>query len=314
MLRGMRSSDYQGRGRRTRDTAGAPSGSGRTGAALGDFLRARRAAADPRRFGYADDGRQRRVPGLRREELAELAHVSVDYIVRIEQGRKRRVSREVLTALADALGLGADERQYLFAVADVAPVPSRRPTAGEDRVPANVRQLLDGLTAMPALVVNRRLDVLAWNRTAAALLTDFGALPDGRRNLASLIFLDAAYQALFGDAWEPVARESVAVLRMEAGRRPDDMKLQALVGELGVQDPRFRAWWAGQSVSGPKLRRKTYHHPLAGPVTLEAEVLAVESRPGLSLVVYTAPAGSPSQEALRFLVQWTTDTAGTDDP
>jgi transcriptional regulator with XRE-family HTH domain len=254
------------------------------------------------------------VPGLRREELAELAHVSVDYIVRIEQGRKRRVSRAVLTALADALDLGADERLYLFAVADVAPASSRPPAGGEDRVPANVRQLLDNLTALPALVVNRRLDVLAWNKIAAALLTDFGALPDGRRNLASLIFLDSAYQALFGDGWEPVARESVAVLRMEAGRRPDDMKLQALVGELGVRDARFRAWWASQSVSGPKLRRKTYHHPLAGPVTLETEVLAVESRPGLSLVTYTAPTGSSSQEALRFLVQWTSENAGTEAP
>ncbi|WP_443078923.1 helix-turn-helix transcriptional regulator [Streptomyces sp. NBC_01497] len=280
--------------------------------ALGDFLRALRGRADPVRLGMLDDGRVRRVPGLRREELAELAHVSVDYVVRIEQGRKRRVSRAVLTSLADALELGADERRYLFAVADVIVSPADRSVAEEDRVPDNVRRLLEGLTALPALVLNRRMDVLAWNKAATWLLVDFEALPRARCNLVTLAFLDPAYQSLFGAGWEPMAKESVAALRMEAGRSPDDAALQALVGELCVRDTRFRDWWAAQSVSSPKLRRKTYHHPLAGPLTLDAQVFSVEGSPGLSLVSYSAVPGSPSEEALRFLVQWNSEGPGAD--
>ncbi|MEW2546178.1 helix-turn-helix transcriptional regulator [Streptomyces sp. NPDC047002] len=285
-------------------------GAGSGDRALGDFLRALRGRADPARLGVFDDGRPRRVPGLRREELAELAHVSVDYVVRIEQGRKRRVSRAVLTALADALDLDGDERLYLFAVAvaGTSPRDAAHPQdTPDDRVPDSVRRLLDGLPLLPALVLSRRMDVLAWNTAATWLLVDFGALPKEGRNLVRLAFLDPGYQALFGDGWEPMARESVAALRMEAGRRPEDTALQALVGELSVRDARFRAWWAAQSVSAPKLRRKTYHHPLAGPMTLDAQVYAVEGSPGLSLVGYSAPAGSPSEDALRFLAQWNSE-------
>jgi transcriptional regulator with XRE-family HTH domain len=250
-----------------------------------------------------DDGRMRRVPGLRREELAERAHVSVDYVVRLEQGRTRRVSRGVLESLADALELAADERGYLFAIADVAPPASARP-AREQRVPPQVRQLLDCLHDVPALVLGRRQDVLAWNAPAAALLVDFATLPADRRNLVLLTFLDPAYQALFGDHWEPMARECVAVLRMEAGRRPDDPSLAALVGELSVKAPHFRHWWGSHHVRGARLRRKTYQHPLAGPLTLDAQQFAIEGQSDQSLVTYTATPGSQSEEALRFLVQW----------
>jgi transcriptional regulator with XRE-family HTH domain len=191
---------------------GGPSG----GNELGDFLRARRAALDPHRAGLPDDGRLRRVPGLRREELAQLAHVSTDYVVRLEQSRTRRVSRPVLDALADALQLAPDERAYLFAVADVAQTaPARQPA--ELLVDQHLRQLLDGMHDIPALVLNRRQDVLAWNSAAAALLADFGALPPGERNLIRLTFLDDAYRSLYAD-WPRAARECVAVLRMEAGR------------------------------------------------------------------------------------------------
>ena len=270
---------------------------------LGDFLRAQRAAVDPTRLGLVDDGRLRRVPGLRREELAERAHVSIDYVVRLEQGRTRRVSRAVLASLADALELTADERAYLFAIAEVAP-PGVGRQAREQRVPPQVKQLLDALHDVPALVLGRRQDVLAWNAPAAALLTDFSALPADRRNLVLLTFLDPAYQALFGDQWEPMARECVAVLRMEAGRRPDDPSLAALVGELSVKSSSFRGWWGSHHVRGARLRRKTYLHPLVGPLTLDAQQFTVEGHGDQSLVTFTATPGSESEEALRFLVQW----------
>ncbi|QIQ00931.1 helix-turn-helix domain-containing protein [Streptomyces liangshanensis] len=279
---------------------------------LGDFLRARRAALDPRRLGLPDDGRLRRVPGLRREELAQLAHVSVDYVVRLEQGRTRRVSRPVLDALADALRLEPDERAYLFAVADVTQAaPARRPA--EQRVDPQLLRLLDGMPDIPALVLGPRQDVLAWNSAAVALLIDFGALPPRERNLFRLTFLDDGFRSLYAD-WPRVARECVAVLRMEAGRHPDDPGLAALVGELSVRDPDFRAWWGTHQVRGPRELTKSYRHPVVGALTLDVQQLSVDTRPDQRLVTYTAPPGSPAEEALHFLLRWSsrTEPAGTD--
>ena len=271
---------------------------------LGEFLRARRAALDPHASGMPDDGRLRRVPGLRREELAQLAHISVDYIVRLEQGRTRRVSRPILDALADALQLAPDERDYLFAVADVAP-PPRRPT--RPGVAPHLRQLLDTMHDVPAMVLHRGMDVLAWNRGAAALLTDFGALPPAERNLIRLTFLDKDFRALYAD-WPRAARECVAVLRMEAGRTPGDTALNALVGELSVRDADFRAWWAGHQVRGPRQLTKTYLHPVAGALTLDVQQFTVDTHPDQWLVAYTTEPGSPSHDALRFLLQWSAST------
>ncbi|GAA3837500.1 helix-turn-helix transcriptional regulator [Amycolatopsis tucumanensis] len=276
---------------------------------LGEFLRARRAALDPARAGFPDDGRLRRVPGLRREELAQLAHISVDYIVRLEQGRTRRVSRPVLDAIADALQLAPDERDYLFTVAEVAPAtPARQP--GRPKVDRQLRQLLDGMRDVPAMILNRRMDVLAWNRGAAALLTDFGALPAAERNLIRLTFLDDAYRALYAD-WPRAARECVAVLRMEAGRNPGDKALAALIGELSVRDPDFRTWWASHQVRGPRQLVKTYLHPVAGPITLDVQQFSVDTQPDQQLVAYTAEPGSPSQEALDFLLAMSPAVAET---
>ncbi|MFE1962335.1 helix-turn-helix transcriptional regulator [Streptomyces sp. NPDC059479] len=275
---------------------------------LGDFLRARRAALDPHRAGVPDDGRPRRVPGLRREELAQLAHVSIDYIVRLEQGRARRVSRPVLDALADALQLAPDERAYLFAVADATPAP--RP--GRQQVDGQLQELLSTMHDIPALVLNRRMDVLAWNRGAVALLTDFGALAPAERNLIRLTFLDDAYRALYAD-WPTAARECVAVLRMEVGLHPKDQALAALIGELSMRDPDFRTWWAGHRVRGPRRLTKTYLHPVAGSITLDVQQFSVETQPDQQLVAYTAPPGSPSQQALRFLLQWAAHPDHTND-
>jgi transcriptional regulator with XRE-family HTH domain len=281
-----------------------PSSSGND---LADFLRARRAALDPRRAGLPDDGRLRRVPGLRREELSQLANVSVDYIVRLEQGRTRRVSHAVLDALAGALQLTPDERTYLSTLAE--PAPATRPRAPvRSEVTPQLRQLLEDMADIPAMVVYRRMEVLAWNRGAAALLTDFGALPPRERNVVRLIFLDNTYRSLQAD-WRHAARDAVAVLRMEAGQHPDDPDLIALVGELSIRDEDFRTWWTSHPVHGLGHVTRTFQHPLVGTLTLDIHQLSIG--PDLLLVAYTALRDSPSRETLRLLLQ---SSAGrTDD-
>ena len=260
---------------------------------LGDFLRARRAALDPSRAGLADDGRLRRVPGLRREELSRMANVSVDYIVRLEQGRTRRVSRAVLDALADALQLTSDERTYLATLAEGATHGGR----ARPEVTPQLQQLLDEMRGIPAMVVYRRMEVLAWNRGAAALLLDFGALPASERNLVRHMFLNPTFRSLYAD-WPGVARDTVAILRMEAGLHPDDPDLLALVDELTISDNDFRAWWPSHPVHGLGAVSRTFNHPLAGTLTLDVHQLSIDA--DLLLVAYTAAAGS--QEALRDLV------------
>lgn len=278
-------------------------GSSTATAELGGFLRARRAALSPDRAGLPDDGRLRRVEGLRREELAQLAHVSIDYIVRLEQGRTRRVSRSVLDALATALQLAPDERDYLFTLADVTPdAPVRR--AGRESVAPELRRLLDTMHDVPAMVLGRTTQLLAWNRGAAALLTDFAAIPRAERNLIRLTFLEPAFRALYGD-WARSARECVAILRMEAAKTPEDPVVAALVGELSVRDADFRRWWASHQVRGPRRLTKLYQHPVVGPLTLDVQQFTVDSHPEQLLVAYTAEPGSPAQDALRFLLQWT---------
>jgi transcriptional regulator with XRE-family HTH domain len=246
------------------------------------------------------------------EELAQLAHVSTDYVVRLEQGRTRRVSRTVLDALADALQLAGDERGYLFALADVAPAVAAKPRQGRQQVDRQLRQLLEGMPDIPAMVLNRRLDVLAWNRAAVALLTDFGALPPAERNLIRLTFLDEAYRRLYAD-WSRSARECVAVLRMEAGRSPADPILTALVGELSVRDADFRVWWGSHQVRGPRQLAKTYRHPVVGELTLDVQQLSVDTQPDQQLVAYTAAPGTPAEEALRFLLQWSAESTVHDE-
>ena len=266
---------------------------------LADFLRARRAALDPRRAGLPDDGRLRRVSGLRREELSRLANVSVDYIVRLEQGRTRRVSRPVLDALADALRLTPDERAYLETLAEVARATRRRASAKPD-VADSLRQLLEDMHDIPAMVVYRRMHVLAWNVGAAALLTDFGAFPAQDRNLVRLMFLDDAFRSLYAD-WPEAARDCVAILRMEAGLHPDDPDLIALVGELSIRDEDFRAWWTTHPVHGLGAVTRTFNHPVAGTLTLDVHQLSIN--PDVLIAAYTAPRDSPSREALRVLLQ-----------
>jgi hypothetical protein len=207
----------------------------------------------------------------------------------------------VLDALADALQLTADERDYLVTLAELAPSATRRAPHESEIIP-QLQHLLDELHHAPAIAVYRRTDVLAWNRAAAALFTDFRALAPNERDWARLMFLGDAFRSLYAD-WSQAARDTVAVLRMEAALHPDDPDLIALVGELSIRDPDFRTWWTNHPVHGFGAITRTFHHPVAGTLTLNVHQLSVGTNPDLLVVAYTAPPESASRQALLSLLQ-----------
>jgi transcriptional regulator with XRE-family HTH domain len=273
-------------------------------AELKEFLRSRRARLDPAELGLDTDGGVRRVPGLRREEVARLAGVSVDYYSRLEQGRYLNVSDEVLDAIAQALQLDTAERTYLVQITRSTRRPRRRTPPRVQRVRPGIRRILETLDDVtPAFVFGRRLDVLAANRLARALMTDFEALPPRERNLMRYTFLDESTRELYAD-WETVARENVAVLRLDAGRYPDDPLLAELVGELAVKSPEFRTWWADHNVRQRTHGTKRYHHPLVGDVSVEYESVVLPADSDQTLCIYTAEPNSPSEAALKLLANW----------
>ncbi|NYI07000.1 helix-turn-helix transcriptional regulator [Allostreptomyces psammosilenae] len=269
-------------------------------AELGEFLRSRRARLQPADVGLPEVGGQRRVPGLRREELAMLAGVSVDHYTRLEQGRGVQFSEAVLDAVARALRLSEVERQHLHNLA--------RPSAGapepQHEIRPGLRRLLDSLHDVPAFVVGRRTDVLAWNPLAAALIADFGALPPAERNKARLVFLDEGMRERYRD-WEHKADDVVAYLRLDAGRHPGDPRLAALVEELCERSPEFRERWAVHQVRDKTHGTYALHHPLVGDVQVGYETLRLPEEPDQALVTYTVEEGSPSQTALRLLASLT---------
>ncbi len=171
-----------------------------------------------------------------------------------------------------------------------------------------MQRLLDQLTEIPAMVLGRNMDVLAWNSLAAALITDFGQIPQARRNYVRIVFTDPARRQLYAD-WEEVALMTVAFLRMEAAERPDDPRLAALVGELSVQDPQFRQWWAAHHVASKGFGRKTLRHPVAGELVLDWDTLVCATDPEQQLIIWTAEPGSPTHDALRFLNSWSSEPA-----
>lgn len=274
-------------------------------AELKEFLRTRRARLTVDDVELGGTGGVRRVPGLRREEVARLAGVSVDYYSRLEQGRHLNVSDEVLDAVARALRLDEIERSYLFQIARTSRRTRRRAPARVQRVRPGVRRLLETLDDVtPAFVFGRRMDVLAANRLARALITDFEALPPRDRNMLRYTFLTEESRELFAD-WSDVARDNVAVLRLDAGRHPDDPLLTELVGELAVKSEEFRHWWADHNVRERSHGTKRYHHPLVGDLTVDYECVTLQGDPDQVLCVYTAAAGSASETALRLLASWT---------
>ena len=266
---------------------------------LGAFLKARRAELAPREVGLPDHDLNRRVAGLRREEVAQLASISVDYYTRLEQGRKQ-ASASVLATLVRALRLDEDQQTYMYALAGKA--RPRRRTA--QRLRPAMRRLIDQLTETPAIVLGRRMDILAWNSMASALYTDFDALRPAQRNYVRLLFTDAAMRALHVD-WERAARTAVATLRMEAATDPDDADLALLVGELSVQDSDFRTWWAGHHATSASYGTKNYRHPVVGDLTLDCDVWASPDGSNQRLMVLTAEPGTASHQALRILASWT---------
>ncbi|CCH28310.1 helix-turn-helix transcriptional regulator [Actinosynnema sp. NPDC047251] len=268
---------------------------------LGEFLRTRRARVRPDDVGLPGGGR-RRVPGLRREELALLAGVSVDYYMRLEQGRTPAVSDSVLNAVARVLRLDDTERAHLRNLVRPTTAPTTARKAVPQRVRPGLRRLLDQLTDVPAFVMGRRTDMVAWNALAGALYGFDDSAP-GMLNSARHAFLDPDARRFYRD-WPTVAADTVAVLRLDAGRHPDDTRLAALVGELSVKDELFRKLWAQHAVLEKTHGTKLMHHPVVGDLDLDYEALKFPADPDLQLVVYTAREGSPTEERLRLLASW----------
>ncbi|MBG0854568.1 helix-turn-helix domain-containing protein [Streptomyces spinoverrucosus] len=264
---------------------------------LGQFLKAQRAKLSPRTVGLPDSGGRRRVAGLRREEVALLAAISTDYYTRLEQGRIQP-SAPLLTTLAQVLHLDDEQRDHLFELTGRQTGRPRRGAA--QKVQPQLRRLLDDLTVTPGVVLGRRMDVLAWNPPAAALLTDFAQLPMGRRNYARVLFTDPRMRSLYAD-WRTVARDAVSQLRTLSARYPDDARLTALVGELSVLDKDFGQWWAGDHAPPRNLGTRRFRHPVAGELVLDGDALTCGINSDQVLVVWTAEPGTSSYDGLRRL-------------
>lgn len=262
--------------------------------ALGDFLRARRELTDPLMVGVPDLG-HRRVPGLRREELAMLAGLSTQYYARLEQGTDRNPSPQVLDALARALELDDASRCHVHSLVEPAQRRRARPRR-EARLRPGVRQLLEQWDAHPALVTGPQLEVVAANALATTLNAAFAE----KRNLVRYLFLDGMSRDVYED-WDRIAAEAVSVLRGTAGHDPDDPGLKELVGELAVASPEFRRLWARHDVSVKTTGRKRFNNPFVGPVTLNYETFSINGAPQQTLTVYAAEPGSRDEQALVLL-------------
>jgi transcriptional regulator with XRE-family HTH domain len=270
---------------------------------LGTFLKARRSDIDPADIGLAVAGRPRRVPGLRREEVAELAMISTDYYTRLEQGRLSGASPAVLDALATALRLEPDERSYLYQLANKIDRPQPRKSRVE-RVLPQTQVLLDNLRDSPAMVLGRYMDILAWNPLAAAVFTDFAAVPRRQRNFLRMLFLDPAVRDCYVE-WSPIARMCVGYVRAAAEGQNGE-RLSELIGELSLSDLDFRIWWAEHHANYQTHGTKVLIHPMTGEFQLDWQMLHFGDD-HQTLMVMTAPAGSQSLEILHQLGR-------TDDP
>ncbi len=270
---------------------------------LSQFLTSRRAKVSPEQAGLRSYGR-RQVPGLRREEVAALAGVSVEYYKRLERGNAAGVSDGVLDALADALQLDDAERAHLFDLARAAgPVAPKRRRASAQQVRPVVQRIVDSIGS-PATVSNMRGDYLTANALGRALYAPLFESREQPPNGARFTFLDPAAQQFFAD-WEKAAKDLVAALRSEAGRNPHDRALSDLVGELSTRSEPFRKWWAAHNVRYHQTGRKRLHHPIVGDLELEFEVMELTADSGLRLAVFSAEPGSRSAEALDLLASWT---------
>jgi transcriptional regulator with XRE-family HTH domain len=289
---------------------------GSEGAELGRFLRARRTQTSPQQAGLTVGPGLRRTPGLRREELATLAGISIDYYVRLERGKETRPSPSVLDALARALHLDDQEHQHLrdlaARAARYAPEP---PPAPSRTVRPQLKLLLESLRPNPAYVISRSMDMLAWNPGGLALYAGLEDWPAKHRNLARYLFLHPAARTLFPD-WDRQITACVARLRAVAGTAPDAPDLTNLVGELLLKSPDFARLWERYEVTGRKPAQKTFHHPRVGTLTVTSQSMHLEGTPGQRIGVYTAEPGTPDHDALLLLdmtaAQPTPGPAGSD--
>jgi transcriptional regulator with XRE-family HTH domain len=280
-----------------------------------DFLTSRRARITPEQAGLPNFGGHRRVPGLRREEVALLAGLSVDYLTRLERGNLSGASDSVLDALARALQLDEAERMHLFDLARASgtqPRVRRRSTA--QRLRPSVQAMLDAMTGAPAVVRNGRLDILATNPLGRALYSELYRNPVRPANHARFAFLDPRATEFWVD-WERAANDTVGILRTEAGRNPYDKALSDLVGELSTRSEDFRTRWAKHDVHLHRTGRKQVHHPVVGVLDLDFETLELPADPELTLLVYTAQPGTSSSDGLQLLASWaaTLEQADVDD-
>ena len=268
------------------------------------FLISRRAKITPEQAGLRFYGANRRVPGLRREEVAMLAGISIEYYTRLERGNATGVSGEVLDAIARALQLDDVERAHLTDLVKTANAgrPARRRSARQ-RVRPSVQQVLDAMTGAAAFVRNGRLDVMSANRLGYALYSPVFASSVQPVNLGRFIFLDPRSAGFYRD-WDGIAAAAVGSLRAEAGRDPYDRALTDLVGELSTRSEQFRVRWAAHDVEYYRSGVQPFHHPVAGDLTLSYDALEIPADPGLTIIAYTAEPGSPARRALDLLASW----------
>ena len=264
---------------------------------LAVFLTGRRARLAPGDVGMVD-GRRRRVPGLRREEVAVLAHVSETWYARLEQGRPINVSPSVLGSIADALRLDAPEREYLFTLAGVTP---QRPDPRALALPASLQDLLDELRYVPAVVYGPRWDVLLWNRAYALVFGDLAGASELERNVVYQLFLDPNRRRLFPE-WEQLARRVVEQFRLSAGRHAGEPSFAALIAHLRERSPEFRAGWDEHRVWHQTEGEKLVDHPVAGRLVFDHASFSLPEAPDAVLLTYTTRPGSPSALALRALL------------
>jgi transcriptional regulator with XRE-family HTH domain len=269
-----------------------------------EFLISRRAKLTPDRAGLPTYGRQRRVAGLRREEVALLAGISVEYYTRLERGNARGVSDEVLDAVCQALQLDEAERAHLLDLARAANTerPPRK-ISTPTKIRPSIRRIVDAMSELPTFVHNGRLDILYANRLAQALLDLVFRDPIQPPNSARFLFLDPRARTYFAD-WDTSAHDIVAHLRGEAGRNPYDRSLSDLVGMLSTRSEEFRVQWARHDVRFHRSGTKRLRHPLVGDLTLSYEALQLPADPGLVVVSYSAEPGSPSEAGLVELARW----------
>lgn len=271
-----------------------------------DFLTTRRARITPQQAGLPDFGGRRRVPGLRREEVALLAGISTEYYVRLERGNATGFSESVIEAVSRALQLDDAERSHLYDLVRAANVSTRVTRSALPRraqLRASIQQTIDAMSTVPVFVQNGRLDAIATNTLGRALFSEMFIDPRRPMNAARFLFLDPRAQSFYLD-WEGNTRQVVAVLRREASRDPYDRQLSDLVGELSTQSELFRKLWSSHDVREHRTGVKRVRHPIVGELDLTYESMDVGSEPGLHMLVFSAAPGSPSHEGLQLLASW----------